>query len=256
MDLCPNDLNLILPQWSSLPPNVRAFSTTRLGGLSLAAYGDGQGGGGLNLGSHVGDDLHAVTANRAKLNALLPMSAIFLSQVHGDLCVDVGRAAQGQVADACFSFEENQVCAVLTADCLPILLCGNSGSCVAAVHAGWRGLAGRIVENSIAQLRTQGAGQLSAWMGPAIGASAFEVGDDVVQSFSHKLGNAARHFTQIKGSNKYLADIYGLARQILSSNGVSAVYGGEYCTVSERATFYSYRRDGVTGRMGSFIWRE
>lgn len=256
MGLNSTDLSLFLPQWPNLPPNIRAFTTTRVGGLSVAPYGDRQGGGGLNLGSHVGDDPLAVSANRAKLNALLPTPAIFLSQVHGDLCVDVGMAVEGQVGDACFSFQEKQVCAVLTADCLPILLCDLSGNCVAAVHAGWRGLAGRIVENSIAQLRKQGAGELTAWMGPAIGANAFEVGADVLQAFSQKLGNVDQHFTQIKDSNKYLADMFGLARQTLALCGVSAVYGGQYCTVNDSANFYSYRRDGVTGRMGSFIWRE
>jgi YfiH family protein len=265
-------LNLIQPNWPDLPVNVRAFSTTRLGGVSGAPYDDGVGGGGLNLGDHVGDDIARVSQNRALLNALLPSDVTFLSQIHGNIAVDasnlnsqssVSNAANVAIAaveaDACYTQTKDVVCAVLTADCLPILLASLDGRFVAAVHAGWRGLAGEIIENTVQILREQGAVELTAWLGPAIGPSAFEVGEDVYLAFSKKVVQLDRFMKtrpMLTGkTQKYDMDIYGIARDILNQHGVQRVHGGEYCTVSQPELFYSYRRDGCTGRMANLIWK-
>lgn len=268
-----NGLSLIQPDWPDLPVNVHAFSTTRQGGYSGAPYGDSLGGLGLNLGDHVGDDLSLVLQNRALLNTLMPSDVTFLSQIHGNIAVDASRLKQqlpAQVeADACYTQENNVVCAVLTADCLPILLASLDGQFVAAIHAGWRGLAGSIIENTIQLAREQGASELTAWLGPAIGANAFEVGQDVYLAFSKKIlqldrfmrvrsmnaGSITAHAMTTGLTQKYDMDIYGIAREILNQQGVQRVYGGEYCTVTQGEYFYSYRRDQCTGRMANLIWK-
>jgi YfiH family protein len=261
-----NGLSLIQPDWTDLPANVHAFSTTRLGGCSLAPYDDGVGGTGLNLGDHVGDDLLHVLQNRTLLNALLPSDVIFLSQIHGNIVVDAsGLKAQSNSqsntqikADACYTQDQGVVCAILTADCLPVLLASLDGRFVAAIHAGWRGLANNVIENTIQTLRQQGAGELTAWMGPAIGASAFEVGQDVYVEFSKKIPRLDRfmkaRLTVAGGAQKYDMDIYGIAREVLHQLGVQRVHGGEHCTVTQSDLFYSYRRDQRTGRMANLIW--
>lgn len=250
---------VIAPDWQGVPARIHAICTTRTGGVSLASYGDGAGGGGLNLGDHVGDDAQAVASNRALLNASLPSNVIFLSQVHGTIACDAASLDSMVVADAAYTSQTGKVCAVLTADCLPVLFSDRKGKVVAAAHAGWRGLAGGVLQNTVARMRRAGAEDIVAWLGPAIGAGKFEVGPDVVDAFAGQATIPADCF-KLKSEpgqpDKYWADIYGLARQVLATVGVVQVYGGQYCTVTDAGQFYSYRRDGVTGRMASLIWIE
>jgi len=253
----------LIPHWPDLPAGVGVLSTTRRGGVSLPPYHDGQHCGGLNLGVHVGDDPAHVAANRAILRAILPAEPAWLSQVHGSAVVDVSSLRAGEVpqADACIATAGGAVCAILTADCLPVLFSDAAGKVVGAAHAGWRGLAGGVLERTLEAMRAAGAGDIAAWLGPAIGQYQFEVGPDVMQAFLKQAPDesAVRHvtgaFSAIPGRpNKFLADIYALARGILHRNGVARVSGGEFCTVSNSARFYSYRRDGVTGRQATLIW--
>jgi YfiH family protein len=253
------DFPVIQPDWTGLPPNVRAFTTTRHGGFSAGHFGaGGSGRGGLNLADHVGDDIKSVINNRRCLNKYLPSNAIFLSQVHGNIAIDVARARPGSVADASFSSEKSLVCSVLTADCLPVLFADTQGNIVAAAHAGWRGLVAGVLQETVQKMRSSGGKEIVAWLGPAIGPSQFEVGSDVLDAFSGVLKNASDYFvfkqSDVAGSDKYLADIYGLARAVLMTEGVEHVFGGIHCTVNEPGNFYSYRREGVTGRMASVIW--
>lgn len=244
--------DLIIPDWKVDPGPARAISTTRAGGASRPPYDDGAGGAGLNLGQHVGDDAATVSANRARLRTLLPADPAWLNQVHGANVVDAAAVAGVPDADASFATRPGVVCAVLTADCLPVLFCDLAGRVVAAAHAGWRGLAAGVLRNTAARMRDAGAQQIQAWLGPAIGPSRFEVGGDVLQAFAG-IDPAGRHFAA-QGNGKYLADIYALARLELHACGVELVSGGRDCTVDDAARFYSYRRDGVTGRMASLIW--
>ncbi|WP_081905625.1 peptidoglycan editing factor PgeF [Janthinobacterium agaricidamnosum] len=260
-------LPLLLPHWPDLPAGIGALSTLRSGGISLAPYGATDGSGGLNLGQHVGDRPEHVQHNRDALAALLPSQPVWLSQVHGTKVVDAAQVAGGDVpeADASFAAAPSAVCLVMSADCLPVLFSALDGSVVAAAHAGWRGLAGGVLNRTVSAMRHAGvgAGEITAWLGPAIGASQFEVGADVLAAFQAGAsddGEARRvkaAFTPIDGRpGKYLADIYALARIFLRRGGVERVSGGEFCTVSDAARFYSYRRDGVTGRQASLIWRK
>jgi YfiH family protein len=253
----------LIPHWSGLPDNVGVLSTTRRGGVSPAPYDDGMGRGGLNLGTHVGDQPHNVARNRAILREMLPDDPVWLSQVHGTVVANLAEVGPQQVpeADACMSTVPGRVCVIMTADCLPVLLADKQGKTVAAAHAGWRGLASGVLENTVEAMRAAGAGELTAWMGPAIGQYQFEVGPDVKQAFLSGAANESgvRHveaaFSIIEGKpGKYLADIYALARYLLHRAGVSEVHGGEFCTVSNSGRFYSYRRDGVTGRQATLIW--
>jgi YfiH family protein len=251
-----NPDSYLVPAWDA-PANVAALSTTRLGGVSRAPYDDGAGAGGLNLGLHVGDLASDVERNRALLNGMLPAAPNWLNQVHGTTVVDAADALPGTVADAMTTTRTGVVCAIQTADCLPLLLADRAGRVVGAAHGGWRGLAGGIVENTVARMREQGAIELVAWLGPAIGPGRFEVGDDVRQAFySRGLDGETveRAFRAIDGRpGKFLADIYALARALLQSVEVTKVFGGDCCTVSD-ARFYSFRRDHATGRMASLIW--
>jgi YfiH family protein len=245
----------LIPHWPGLPDNIGVLSTTRLGGVSIAPYDDGAGEGGLNLGTHVGDQPDHVAQNRAILRAQLPSEPVWLSQVHGTAVVDVASVPPLHTpeADASFSTTPGKVCLIMTADCLPVLFCDAEGKTVAAAHAGWRGLAAGVLQTTVATMRAAGAGALSAWMGPAIGPEQFEVGEDVRTAFQQQ--GAPDAFQPITGKpGKYLADIYALARYVLHKAGVQQVHGGEFCTVSDPARFYSYRRDGVTGRQASLIW--
>jgi len=246
-------MQLIYPDWEA-PPQIGALSTTRAGGVSGAPYDDGAGGGGLNLGSHVGDSAQDVERNRSALLRLLPALPIWLTQVHGSRVADAASAAPGAEADAIVASGPGLVCAIQTADCLPVLLCDSAGHVVGAAHAGWRGLAAGVLENTVASMRAAGADELMAWMGPAIGPGRFEVGVDVLTAFVERDMEAARAFQKIPArAGKYWADIYALARLRLQSVGVQRIFGGGMCTVSERS-FYSYRRDGVTGRMATLVW--
>jgi len=245
------DFGWLEPDWPA-PANVFAGTTTRLGGVSVAPYDS------LNLGDHVGDSEDAVVANRSllKQHRNLPAEPVWLKQVHGIAVVDATAVNDIPVADASFSHQSNSVCAVMTADCLPVLLCDQAGSVVAAVHAGWRGLADGVIEATIKDMGVT-ASKLMAWLGPAIGPKAFEVGDEVRQQFIAQDPQAAEGFQPSELSSvqdRWLADIYLLARQRLARFGVEQVYGGDCCTYTDAERFYSYRRDGVTGRMASLIW--
>jgi polyphenol oxidase len=248
-------MELIIPEWPDSSANVGALSTTRAGGTSQDPYGDGAGGGGLNLGMHVGDDPEAVQRNRTLLRSVLPSEPAWLSQVHGTRVVDAATAENIPEADASIATRPGVVCAIQTADCLPVLFCDAGGKVVGAAHAGWRGLAGGVLENTVARMRDVGATDVLAWLGPAIGPQCFEVGQDVCDAFVSKGADMACAFQPIAGSpGKYLADIYALARRQLQQVGVFQVSGGGLCTVTEQKRFYSFRREKVTGRMASLIW--
>jgi len=239
--------HLILPDWPA-PANVRALQTTRRGGFSCTPYDT------LNLGMHVGDDALAVAANRQLLNAWVPSEPVWLEQVHGTQVVSAEQAGCLPRADGCIARRPGAVCAVMTADCLPLLLCDRAGSVVAAVHAGWRGLAAGVIEAAVAAMACPPP-ELMAWLGPAIGPLAFEVGEEVRAAFVAHQTEAAASFTP-HAAGKWLADIYGLARLRLYAAGVRSIHGGGLCTYTDAAQFYSYRRDGATGRMATLIWLE
>ena len=242
-------------QWPGLPASIGALSTLRSGGVSLAPYDDGQGGGGLNLGTHVGDSPDAVARNRALLKAALPAEPAWLTQVHGTQVVDAATVSAAPQADASFATRPGVVCAIMTADCMPVLLADTRGRVVGAAHAGWRGLAAGVIENTVAAMREAGAGELMAWLGPTIGPRAFEVGADVPEAFARLGPEASQAFVPLpSAAGKYLADLPVLARLILARCGVTRVAGGDACTVSDARRFYSFRRDRVTGRMASLIW--
>ena len=238
-------LSFITPSWP-VPENVKCLSTTRMDGVSIAPYSS------LNLGVHVGDELGDVRQNRALLREYLPAEPLWLNQVHG---TDVAQALRYQGvcdADASVANGIHQVCTVMTADCLPVLFCDTSGTQVAAAHAGWRGLLDGVLENTVSKFEQPN--QVLAWLGPAIGPNAFEVGQEVKDSFSLKDPAAERCFKPSQATGKWLADLYSLAKLHLNAVGVTQVFGGEHCTYSDEARFFSYRRDGVTGRMASCIW--
>jgi len=239
--------NLIVPDWPA-PPGVRALATTRQGGASRAPWHS------FNLGAHVGDDPAAVAANRALLRRELPAEPLWLTQVHGTRCVDAGAAVPGVEADASFTRRRGVVCAVLTADCLPVLLCDDSARVVGIAHAGWRGLASGVIEATVGAMGEPGD-RLLAWLGPAIGPRAFEVGGEVRELFVAGDAEAANAFAPTAGG-KWLCDIYRLARQRLHALGIRRVTGADSCTMSDAENFFSYRRDGATGRMASLIWLE
>jgi len=239
--------NLLIPDWPA-PAGVRALVTTRAHGASMGPWTS------FNLASHVGDDAVAVSANRAQLRRSLPADPPWLTQVHGTLCVDAARVQSGIEADAGFTRRRSVVCGVLTADCLPVLLCNDNASVVSAVHAGWRGLADGVIEASVTAMQTPGE-QLVAWLGPAIGPTAFEVGADVRDAFLAHDKQAAQAFTPI-AADKWLCDIYLLARQRLQALNIRRITGADFCTVRDIDLFYSFRRDGITGRMASCIWLE
>ncbi|MFL9927332.1 peptidoglycan editing factor PgeF [Herbaspirillum lusitanum] len=246
-------MQLLIPDWNA-PVNVGAFTTLRQGGVSLPPYADADGSGGLNLGLHVADDATLVLHNRALLRSILPQEPAWLSQVHGTQVADAARVILGDEADASISTLPGAICVMMTADCLPVLFCDRAGSVVGAAHAGWRGLAAGILENTVAAMRARGAEDIMAWLGPAIGPQQFEVGADVLQAFAAQDGQAHAAFAAIDGRDgKYLADIYQLARLRLNRAGVQEISGGGLCTVSD-PRFYSYRRDKTTGRMASLIW--
>ncbi|MEW9897356.1 peptidoglycan editing factor PgeF [Chitinivorax sp. PXF-14] len=236
---------LIKPEWPA-PANVAALFSTRLGGASQAPFTS------FNLGLHVGDEPAHVAANRAALRQLLPGEPVWLNQVHGTHVVDADGHPSTPDADASVARQPGTVCAVMTADCLPVLLCDRAGCVVAAAHAGWRGLLNGVLEQTVDAMGAPPE-QLMAWLGPAIGPDAFEVGAEVREAFV-ALDPAADDGFEPIPEGKYLADIYLLARQRLRRMGVTDIHGGEHCTVIERERFFSYRRDGRTGRMAALIW--
>ena len=238
---------MIYPDWPA-PGAVRAVTTTRQGGVSETPFDA------LNLADHVGDRPESVQQNRAWLRRRLslPAEPVWLQQVHGSSVMACDGAAPRSPADAGYTDRRGVVCAVLTADCLPVLFCDRQGTRVAAAHAGWRGLAGGVLESTVAALALP-PGQLLAWLGPAIGPQAFEVGAEVRRAFVEQHAAAAEAFA-LQANGRWLADLYRLARLRLRALGVNAVYGGGLCTFSDRKRFYSYRRDQVTGRMATLIW--
>lgn len=249
-------MDVIIPDWIGVPANIGALATLRRGGVSRAPYDDGKGGGGLNLGTHVGDLPQHVRQNRLLLQALLPAQPAWLSQVHGSTVVDAARVTDDALqADASITTQPGVVCAIQTADCLPVLFCDSAGRVVGAAHAGWRGLASGVLQNTIAGMRHAGAREILAWLGPAIGPDRFEVGEDVLNAFVVVDVGLQSAFKPIAGRpGKYLADIYQLARTMLLGVDVHRIHGGGWCTLTNAHDFYSYRRDQTTGRMAAMIW--
>ena len=237
---------MLQPDWPT-PPGVFSLMATREGGVSRPPWAS------FNLGDHVGDDPAHVAENRARLRQQLPAEPGWLKQIHGATVVETGSGLLD--ADAAFTRQAGSVCAVLTADCLPVLFCDRAGSVVAAAHAGWRGLAGGVLEATVAAMQVPPS-EILVWMGAAIGPGAFEVGDEVRQAFVAAHPEAVVAFVPHPAAQpgKWLADIYQLARIRLNRAGVHALYGGGRCTFNEADRFFSYRRDGVTGRMASLIW--
>jgi len=243
-------LGWIVPDWP-VAEHVRVLSTLRAGGVSEGPFAS------LNLAGHVGDRPEAVAANRLLLReaARLPDMPLWLEQVHGTEVVrHAGADGRPPRADAAVAFEPGRVCAVMTADCLPVVLADHAGTRVGVAHAGWRGLLGGVLQATIAALGMPAA-QLHAWLGPAIGPSAFEVGPEVREAYLADLavpGTVACFVPNERG--RYLADLYGLARLVLGAAGVASVHGGGWCTHGDAQRFFSYRRDGVTGRMATLAW--
>lgn len=239
-------LPFLVPDWPA-HASVRAAMTTRAGGRSLAPFDS------FNLGDHVGDDPAAVRENRVRLMSELNLAREpgWLRQVHGTRVVQL--PAVGVAADASISVEPELACVVLVADCLPVLFCDETGSVVAAAHAGWRGLAAGVLEMTVKALPVAPA-RLLAWLGPAIGPQHFEVGSEVRAAFVAHDAGAAAAFQPAATPGKWLADLYALARQRLQQSGLHRIYGGGLCTYSDAARFYSYRRDGACGRMAALIW--
>ncbi len=274
-----SDKQIIIPEWNA-PGNIKSLVTTRQGGYSKAPYNS------FNLAEHVGDNSQYVQQNRQKLADLLPSEPIWLNQVHSNRVVNAKLSTTGCDADGSYSTHSNVVLAVMTADCLPVLLTNRQGNGIAAIHAGWRGLLNGILEQGAEKLLNACQCQpedLFVWLGPAIGPGMFEVGDEVRQSFLDKASDEnqediskcfvsspveQRELSGQKTSlqntfvenfaikRKWLADIYQLARMRLSHIGVENFSGGTYCTYKQSEQFYSYRRDGKTGRMASLIWFE
>ncbi|MBC7514668.1 MAG: peptidoglycan editing factor PgeF [Herminiimonas sp.] len=251
---------LILPDWIGAPAAVGAFSTGRCGGVSPTPFddGSGSGAGGFNLGIKSGEAPEFILQNRLLLRAHLPAEPVWLEQVHGATVIDAALAVGATVpppADASFTSKPGVVCVVTTADCLPVLFCDASGQVVGAAHAGWRGLAAGVLQNTIAAMQSAGARDLMAWLGPAIGPTSFEVGADVHAAFTVHDPRCSAAFRPLPDQpGKYFANLYHLARLILADNGVRRIAGGAFCTASQPQQFFSYRRDYRTGRMASLIW--
>jgi len=237
-------MQTIIPDWPA-PRGIKAFTTTRTGGVSPVPWDS------FNLGDNCGDQAGNVAQNRAILTASLPVEPYWLNQVHGTATLKAGPHSPPN-ADASWSDQDDTVCAVLTADCLPVLLCTSNGSHFAAVHCGWRSLAAGILETTIAAMSV-GAEDLMIWFGPAISAANYEIGEEVFQDFVGSNREDACAFRQTRPGH-WQADLIKLAKLRLQRLGVNAFYGGRWCTYAD-PRFYSYRRDGITGRMVSLIYR-
>jgi YfiH family protein len=253
-------LRVLIPNWPA-SAQIGSFCTTRAGGVSKAPFDS------LNLGRHVNDEAAAVSENRARVRALLPAEPIWLKQVHGTRVWDADLAQTEAIieADAAVTTKTNAVLTVMAADCLPVLISSPDGGVIGAAHAGWRGLLGGVLENTVEAMQTKrglsDAAQYRAWLGPAIGPRAFEVGEEVRAAFFEHaqkdgLPRPTEAFIAIENKpGKYWANLYQLARQRLLSKGLTHVYGGEFCTVRDQTDFFSHRRDGLSGRFAAFIWR-
>lgn len=239
----------IVPDWPA-PPGVRAVCSTRTGGVSHGHYES------MNLGDHVGDNPEFVAESRALFERAIGARPVYMTQVHrtGVVALD-GNSEDGVEADGCVTTARNLACTIMVADCLPVLLAAEDGSCVGAAHAGWRGLAGGVVEATVAKL-APGA-SLVAWLGPCIGPDAFEVGDEVKAAFAFHDAASARHFKPYR-QGKWLADLAALARMRLQALGVTRIHGNDgtraWCTVSNESKFFSHRRDRVSGRFAAAVW--
>jgi YfiH family protein len=237
----------LIPDWPA-PANIHAASTLRTGGVSQGIYAS------LNPAAHVSDDADRVMQNRQIIREMLdlPAEPVWLDQIHSNRAVKAVKTTSLQQADASYTHETGVVCAVMTADCLPLLVCSRDGAQVAAIHAGWRGLLAGVISNTVVAMQQQ---NLLVWLGPAIGPDCFEVGAEVRDAFLEKSAAFNAVFKKQSGG-KWLADIYQMARIELAALGIANVYGGTNCTVTEHERFYSYRRDTQTGRMATLIWRE
>jgi hypothetical protein len=240
-------LDLIAADWPA-PANVRAVATTRIGGVSVGSYAS------LNLGAHVGDDAPAVAENRLRLRTALDLSRepLWLNQVHGTAVAEAVQHEAPPTADASFARASGQACAVLTADCLPVLFCDRDGTRVAAAHAGWRGLAGGVLDSALTSMGVA-PDRVLAWLGPAIEPEAFEVGAEVREQFLTRSAENAQAF-KLNARGRWQADLYDLARRELARLGVTRVFGGGFRCFADRDRFFSYRRDGTTGRMATLVW--
>jgi len=247
--------NIILPHWNA-PDNIKSIQTIRQGGFSDTPFDT------FNLAEHVDDNIDNVIKNRKKLETILPSEPKWLNQIHSQQVVDAASSEIRTDADGSFTTQARIVSVVMTADCLPVLICNRQGNGVAALHAGWRGLLNGILEQGVDKLIKAShcqAEDLLVWLGPAIGPAMFEVGGEVRQAFLDKSANQPKCsscFIPSINQQKWLADIYQLARLRLSAIGIENVFGGTHCTYKESEQFYSYRRDGKTGRMASLIWIE
>jgi polyphenol oxidase len=246
-----NNADFIFPNWNA-PQNVHAVMSTRNPPRPPSKRGE-NGFADFNLATHVEDNLEAVLENRRLLKTALnlPAQPFWLEQIHSNTVVEASTDLILPKADASFSTQKNVVCVVMTADCLPVLLCSKNGEKIAAIHAGWRGLESGIISKTVEALKTK---DLIVWLGAAIGANCFEVGDDVRNTFLKKSADYAFAFK--KNGTQWLCDIYQLARIELAHLGITSVFGGEFCTVTDTERFYSYRRDKKTGRMATLIWRD
>ncbi len=246
----------IFAEWL-VSPSIHAFSTTRLGGVSEPPYAS------FNLATHVGDDPHRVASNRVLLQQQLSQKLEWqwLDQVHGSDVVVVNKAGPALTADAMLTTRANLVCCVQTADCLPVFIAAMDGSEVAVIHAGWKGLASGVIENTVSRMSTS-ISNLAVWLGPAIGPCHFEVGGEVRDDFLAAVESSSfvpameACFISSKNEGKFMADLYAIARLRLSAIGVDKISGGDYCTHCDDDKFFSYRRDGVTGRMLNAIYIE
>lgn len=230
----------IKPSWP-VPENVHAVTTTRAS---------------LNLSHYVGDDIEQVTVNRRTLRKQLnlPSEPVWLNQQHSIEVINLSQKDYNLSVDGSYTDQVNMICAVLTADCLPILLCNQQGTEIAAIHAGWRGLLNGIIAQGVRHFRCKPC-EILAWLGPAIGQEAFEVGSEVQKAFAERNQEAYNAFYPSKNAEHFMADLYQLARLELARLGISKIYGGDFCTYSDQRRFYSYRRENQTGRMASLIWR-
>jgi len=241
--------NFFIPNWPA-PSHIKSMQTLRAGGKSEGKYKS------FNLATHVNDEISSINSNRELLDQFLPSSPHWLNQTHSIDVIELPSPSLN--GDASYTKEKNTVCVVQTADCLPLLVTNKKGTIVAAIHAGWRGLLNGVIENTIHKMNMS-PNELLVWLGPAIRQKHFEVGADVKNSFCEKDQEAEKAFCAIS-DQKWLADIYYLAKMRLKSSGVTETYGGsvtdDYCTFANEADYFSYRRDGTTGRMASLIWIE
>lgn len=244
-------MSAIYPNWQA-PKNIKAFTTVRTEGVSQVPFDS------FNLGDHVGDLSEDVRHNRALLVEKfgLPQEPLFLTQTHSTTVIELPYLAEKVEADAVYTKQANQVCLVMTADCLPVIFCNKEGTEVAAAHAGWRGLCNGILEETVTRFQSP-ASDIMAWLGPAIGPTAFQVGEEVVEQFCAFDPNARLAFLlDDTTSGRFLSNLYQLAIQRLNKVGVQTIFGGEHCTYTEKDKFFSYRRDTQTGRMATLIWLE